>query len=182
MIQLLQTAWSFISGKISIIKYGLVGLAIAGSGYLGYSYSSAKWQNKFDEMEKQRLQLLAEVKDLEIKAANVSVKVVTKYVDRYITVTKQGEEIIREIPVYITKESDTKCDIPTGFVLIHNAAATNTKVPQSTREANDSSSGVKISEVAGTVTENYTEYHKLKEQLTALQEWIKEQVKIYNKE
>ena len=45
----------------------------------------------------------------------------------------------------------------------------------------EGTSAVKISTVAATVTENYTTYYQIAEQLKALQEWVKEQQKIFEK-
>lgn len=44
----------------------------------------------------------------------------------------------------------------------------------------DSESGIKLSELAQSITENYNKYHQLELQLQSLQDWIKEQEKIYN--
>jgi hypothetical protein len=70
--------------------------------------------------------------------------------------------------------------VPSGFVLLHDSASRN-EVPDTSRNINAGASSVKISEVAGTVVENYTTYHEVSAQLKALQQWVKEQQIIYNK-
>lgn len=111
-------------------------------------------------------------------AAEVTTKIVTKYVKQIETVKETGDVIIKQIPIYITKNDDSMCDIPNGFVLLHDSASRN-EIPDTTRTPNAGTSDVKISEVTGTVIENYTTYYKLAEQLKSLQEWVKEQQRIY---
>ena len=125
---------------------------------------------------------VAQVKlDMAVKeaaSAKVTTKIVTKYIKQIQIVKETGDVIIKEIPTYITKVDDAKCAVPNGFVLLHDSASRN-EVPDSTRVPNAGASDVKISEVAGTVIENYTTYYQLAEQLKSLQDWIKEQQQIY---
>lgn len=114
----------------------------------------------------------------EVKSAEVTTKIITKYVKQIQVVKETGDVIIKQIPMYITKNDDSMCTIPNGFVLLHDSASRN-EVPDSTRVPNAGASDVKISEVAGTVIDNYTAYYQLAEQLKSLQDWIKEQQKIY---
>jgi hypothetical protein len=94
-------------------------------------------------------------------------------------VKEKSNVIVKEIPTYITKVDDAKCAVPNGFVLLHDSASRN-EVPDAARVSNASASDVKISEVAGTVIENYTTYYQLAEQLKALQDWVTQQEAIYN--
>ena len=114
----------------------------------------------------------------ETASAEATVQVVTKYINKVQIVKEKGNEIIKQVPVYITKDADTKCDVPTGFVMLHDSASRN-EVPDPTRKVDGTTSNVKISGVAETVVENYTTYHQVAEQLRSLQEWIKEQQKVY---
>ena len=127
---------------------------------------------------------VAQVKlDMAVKetaAAETTVKVVTKYVNKIQVVKEAGDVIYKEIPIYITKNDDSKCVVPNGFVLLHDSASRN-EIPNATRSVDAGASEVKISDVAGTVTENYTTYHQVSEQLKALQSWVKEQQLIFNK-
>jgi hypothetical protein len=113
-------------------------------------------------------------------SAEATTQVVTKYVTKVQVVKEKGDAIIKEVPKYITKADDTQCVIPNGFVLLHDSASRN-EVPDSTRSVDAGASEVKLSGVATTVTENYTTYHKIAEQLKSLQEWVREQQRIYNK-
>jgi hypothetical protein len=135
--------------------------------------NQAAWELKVKEAE-------AKVAKKETAAAETTVKVVTKYVNKIQVVKEAGDVIYKEIPIYITKNDDSKCAVPNGFVMLHDSASRN-EVPSTTRTVDARTSEVKISDVAGTVVENYTTYHQVSEQLKALQSWVKEQQLIFNK-
>ena len=135
--------------------------------------NQAEWEARVEKVK-------LEVAKKETAAAEVTVKVVTKYVKQIQIVKETGDVIIKEIPTYITKVDDAKCAVPNGFVLLHDSAGRN-EVPDATRPVDARASEVKISDVAGTVAENYTTYHQVSEQLKALQSWVKEQQLIFNK-
>jgi hypothetical protein len=130
-----------------------------------------KWEAKVAEVK-------LEMAQKETASAETTVKVVTKYVNKVQIVKEKGNDIIKQVPVYITKDADTKCDVPTGFVVLHDSASRN-EVPDATRKADATTSPVKISGVAETVVDNYTTYHEVAEQLRSLQDWVREQQKIY---
>ena len=101
--------------------------------------------------------------------------VVTKYVDRVQVVTGKAKTIIKQVPVYVSKESDSRCVVPAGFVRLHTAAVLN--VPPVAGPAsvpNDAPSGIPLSAVAETDADNYEAGHLNAEQLKALQEWARE--------
>lgn len=135
--------------------------------------NEASWREKVAKME-------VEIAQKEAASAEASTKVITKYVDRVTVVKEKGDVITKEIPNYISKDADAKCTITNGFVSLHDAAAKN-EIPNATRDANEGTSAVKISGVAETVTTNYTTYYQVSEQLKALQEWVREQQKVFNK-
>ena len=111
----------------------------------------------------------------EVVAAEITPEVITKYIDRVKIVEGKTHEIIKKVPVYITKESDDKCTINNGFVSLHNSSASQTKIPDTSRDVNEGASNVKLSEVAVTVSENYGTYYQVVEQLKSLQSWINKQ-------
>ena len=155
---------------VQVISIAVVSFSLYMEGGLS---NQAEWEAKVAEAQ-------LEVAKKETAAAEVTVKVVTKYVKQIQVVRETGDAIIKEIPMYITKNDDSMCAIPNGFVLLHDSASRN-EVPDTTGTVDAGPSEVKISEVAGTVIENYTTYHQVSEQLKALQSWVKEQQLIFNK-
>ncbi len=143
-------------------------LLVVGIFFIGGMSNEAEWQLKVKQME-------AEIAKKELEAEKISHEVVTKYVDRVKIVEGKTHEIIKKVPIYITKESDDKCTINNGFVSLHNSGASQTKVPNTSRDINEGASDVKLSEVAITISKNYGTYYQVAEQLKSLQEWIRNQ-------
>lgn len=170
---------SFLLGSLIPTQYKLAAQVLSvvvlsfGLYLEGGISNEDKWQAKVKEMQ-------AEIAQTEKAGAEASVKIVTKYIDRVQIVKEKGDVLVQKVPEFISKESDAKCVIPNGFVLLHDSAAKG-EVPDTSRGSNEATSGVALSTVGKTVTENYTTYHQVAEQLRSLQEWVAEQQKIYNK-
>jgi hypothetical protein len=111
----------------------------------------------------------AEVERLKAGAGKITVKVETKYVDRIRTIREKGDTVVREIPVYIGRDLP---ELPGAFRVLHDAAATGA-VPD-TASIPDAAT-VAPQDVASTVAGNYTSCLATAEQLTGLQEWVREQ-------
>jgi hypothetical protein len=128
--------------------------------------NEAAWQLKVAKTN-------AEIAELKVKSEKVSTKVVTKYIDRIQVVKEKGNEIVK----YINKESDTKCELPNSFVMLHDAAAKN-ELPDPTRASDAGASEVKLSGATTTIVQNYGTCWEIREQLKSLQEWVIEQKKL----
>jgi hypothetical protein len=149
---------------VQVLSIAIVSFSLYMEGGIS---NQAEWELKVKEAE-------AKAAQKETAAAEVTVKVVTKYVKQIQVVKETGDVIIKEIPTYITKVDDAKCTVPNGFVLLHNSASRN-EVPDTTRPVDAGASEVKISGVAETVVTNYNTYYQVSEQLKALQAWVREQ-------
>ena len=144
---------SFVTLLISVFLCG--GLA-----------NEASWQLKVAKTN-------AEIAELKAKSETVSTKVITKYIDRIQVVKEKGNEIVK----YINKESDSKCELPNSFVVLHDAAAKN-ELPDSTGATDARASDIKLSGATTTIVQNYGTCWEIREQLKALQEWVSEQKKL----
>jgi len=134
----------------------------------GASNNESHWVEKVKQME-------VEMAKQEVATSNITTEVITKYVDRIKIVEGKTREIIKKVPIYITKEDDDKCTINNGFVSMFNSSASQTKIPNTTRDVNEEASDVKLSTLAETITENHGTYYQVAEQLKSLQDWITQQ-------
>ena len=57
------------------------------------------------------------------KHATTEKEVLVKYLPKVEYIREKAKEIIKEVPVYVTVEDDTKCTIPDGFIWLHDIAA-----------------------------------------------------------
>ena len=156
-----------IQYKMPIVYLSICSMCF-GMFMAGASSNESHWVEKVNQME-------VKVAKQEVAAAELTTEVITKYVDRVKIVEGKTREIIKKVPVYITKESDDKCVINNGFVSLHNSSASNNEISNTTGSSNEESTDVKLSTIATTVSENYGTYYQVVEQLKSLQEWIRQQ-------
>ena len=83
-----------------------------------FSYTLGHYTGKHREIERQQQEILAAT----VKQQEATVKTVTEYVDKVKVVRQKGETIIKEVPVYITKDVDSGCIIPNSFGLLWNTS------------------------------------------------------------
>lgn len=116
-----------------------------------------------------------EVLRVQAKQAEVTERVVTQYVDRVRVVRQQADAIIREVPIYVSAKCDPDGRLPAGWRVLHDAAASGR--PASTSDTVDAQP-VAPDAAAATVARNYGVCHETAEQLTALQQWAREQAAV----
>ena len=91
----------------------------------------------------------------------------TKAEIQYVTRT-----IIKEVPVHVTAESDSRCVVPLGAVRVLDAAATgNPTISYAPGESAGQASGIELSGVVSSVTDNYGYTRELEAQVMGWQDW-----------
>lgn len=148
-----------------------VALASGVSFAAGWRVGGQRVQAKWDLA--QAAQRIA-VTDAVQRALDVGQAVVTQYVDRVQVVMTQGATVIQKVPVYVTREADTRCIVPRGFVWLLDSAATGRELPGATAGAADAAAGLALSAVASTVSTNYTTCRATAARLIALQDWARQ--------
>lgn len=111
-----------------------------------------------------------ELARMEAKSADVSTKVVIKYIDKIQYVDRIKTQVVHE---YVTKENDEKCQVNQGFVNLHNSTAKGTETVKLSTD--NTPSAIKLSDIADTIKINYSNSLKNSAQLESLQDWIKQQ-------
>lgn len=138
----------------------LAGLFTAG-WVNGRNHNERQWQARIAAQQRH-------VEQVQSKQAAAAAQVVTQYVDRVRVVHEAGATITKEIPVYVSRDA---CPLPGGFRVLHDAAATG-QPPDPTRPVD--ASPVAVDDAAETVTGNYEACRANAEQLTALQDWVRQ--------
>lgn len=156
----------FISTYTTPIKYGSIVVLFVSVYMIGGIANEETWQKKV-------LKQQAEIAILKQKEAEVTVKVVTKYIDKLTVVKEKSNEIIK----YITTESDNKCELPNSFSVLHDAAAKN-ELPDPAGASDAKASQLKLSDATTTIITNYGFCNQNAEQLNSLQEWVREQKRL----
>ena len=159
--------------RLAAMLVGAILLCLVGYHH-GVSTVRAQW-----EAERQRTTLA--VASRQVEQAAVTERVVTKYVDRIQTVRERGKTIVEKVPFYVPSPSPSApegppgCDgvLPGGFRVLHDAAATGAELPDPAAAAD--APAVSAQDAAATVADNYGTCHEVSEQLTALQQWVRDQ-------
>jgi hypothetical protein len=91
--------------------------------------------------------------------------------------------LIEEVPRYVTPLADSRCIVPHGFVLHHDAAAAGraAALPEGPGELVDADSGIALSAVERTVSENYEACHDAIAEVTEWRRWYPEASESYNR-
>ena len=132
---ILGTVLTIVFGMLIPLQYKLgiqIGSAVALSlscFFIGAIATEERWQL---EVIKQKVRIA----ELEAQAGHVTTHVVTKYLEKKIYIKEKGHEIIKKVPVYVTKQADDNCIITNGVVELLNSAAKN-EIPATTRGTND---------------------------------------------
>jgi hypothetical protein len=147
------------------LTLGLLGAGLF-YGHLRYNAGQADVQAKWDESTARGK---VEVERLKSEAGKVTVRVETKTVEVVKTVKVKGDTIVRQVPIYISRDLP---ELPGAFRVLHDAAATGT-VP----DPADFSDAAPVApqDVASTTGDNYTACRVNAAALTGLQEWVREQ-------
>lgn len=147
-------------------------IAVAAFGGLlflsGQAASDREWEQKMSDARER-------ISQLEKRAPEVSIQVVTEYVEKIKYIDRHSVQTVTE---FITVESDKACTINKGFERLYDASVKNTLIKP---EPSDSdASDLVLSDIAVVDKHNIEQFHKLKAQHTALKKWVIEQEKIWN--
>ena len=161
----------FINRYSTVLQLVGVVLLVAGVYFKGSYSTEMHWRNKVDEMN-------AQIDRIKAESSKASKQVVYKYIERTKVVKEKNDAIRTQVTKYITKEADANCTIPGSVVVLHDTAAKNV-VPDSTTGTNEGAArDITLSRLLDTTVLNYGTFYEVKEQLKALQDWVREQKKI----
>lgn len=86
----------------------------------------------------------------------VTIKYETIFVDRVKKIYIKGNETIREVPVYVTKEDDRACELRNGFVRMYDASLRG-EAPGPAADSDRAAAGIELSRATETIVANNTE-------------------------
>jgi hypothetical protein len=160
-----------------VIAVLLVGILFGGGFKTGHAFATNHYTTIIAQMEADVATLRAEKAELQVKLnaeiENIKERVVTKYVDRVKTIVKK-EYVYRE---QATNNVPDRTELSNGWVSLHDDAAA-ARDADSTRSSDGTGSGIASNQALAVVTDNYATCHANAEQLTALQEYVREVEKL----
>lgn len=165
--------------------YGLAGLALLISGFLG-GWEVRGWRDDAGQLASQKAQTAALIKASEdaralgIAEGNITFSAGQKAAEQEVRIVTRTVTQIKEVPVYVPAKANAACVVNNGFVQLHNAGASGADDPSAAfplpaTQSVDSASGIELSTVAATVRENYGKCASNANELKGLQDWVRQQ-------
>lgn len=155
------------------LQYRAIAILVMIASVFGYGWT----QGAEHQLNKQAIidsQKNVKILQARIKQAEITEKVVTRYVDKIRIIKKKGDTIISQVPVYITQENDNNCTVPESFSLLWNTANRG-DIPETTRTLNETPSAIVLSDIAAQHATEASICRETEQQLVSLQDWIKAQ-------
>lgn len=169
-------ASGLVGGGLAVLV-AIVGIALLRAHWIG--------QGVAKERAAEAARLLA-AKPAIAKVTAGGVAITTKTEERTRAETERIKivyrDLIREVPTYVTPEADRRCDLPVGFVRMHDqAAAGGSAVSAPAGDVRDASSGIPLSAATGTIVGNYGVAYQWRKRAVACETWAVEQADIWKK-
>lgn len=149
IISVAETVASVKGWIIGLFVVFLIGLALGGAA--GYRWMGAKYyQEKAKNTELARR--------VEQATGKVVTKVETRVIEKVRRIYVKGNEIVKEVPVYVTKSDDAACELRNGFVRMYDSALLG-EPPGPAAETDRAPSGIALSEaLEQAIIPNNTDY------------------------
>lgn len=135
-------------------------------------------QAQLDALKVRRAAELARARDIGRRQAEASAAIGRRQAATQTAITARTRMLIREVPIYVTPETDARLGgLPWGLVRMHDAAALGVdpaSLPNPAGEPDDAASSVEASDLAAAVAGNYAGVCRADaEQLRDLQAWVR---------
>ena len=152
------------------IRVAAIVVALFGIYFEGGYMTEKEWRARVEALE-------AKVKVAEEKSAEVNTVIQKQYVDRVKVIKETANANIQYVDRVVAKY-DNLCTVSNAAVLLHDSASRN-EVARSSLGLDEGTSSLKISDILSTVTDNYSTYYQVREQVIGWQQWYREQKKIF---
>jgi hypothetical protein len=152
------------------IRVAAIVVALFGIYFEGGYMTEKEWRARVQELEDK-------VKVAEEKSAEVNTVIQKQYVDRVKVIKETANANIQYVDRVVAKY-DNLCTVSNAAVLLHDSASRN-EVARSSLGLDEGTSSLKISDILSTVTDNYSTYYQVREQVIGWQQWYREQKKIF---
>lgn len=154
----MSLAWKLLGGLLLLIG------AAAGGYYQGHHAESLAFQTY-------KAGIAASAAKQQAASATVTTQVVTKYIPQIQVMHDKAQTIVKQVVRYVPSSLNASYQLPTGFVLLHDAAATGVPLPAASASILAQPSPVEISTAASVIASNYGLCRTEREKYQALWEW-----------
>ncbi len=182
LLSIIMGGWKFFTGPVG----RWIALALAVLALLAGVHHHGVTQGREGEQAAQRARMERAKKDVvkrEAVADAITTDVGKKSEARQAEIRWRTITTIREVPVYVSPETDHRFPVPVGLVRVHDAAARGVspaEVPDPAGRPDDAPSGVAASALGQTLAANYGSCLADLERFRDLQGWIDQQAAAWN--
>jgi hypothetical protein len=142
--------------------------------------SVGTWRIMSWREQAQETQQAIRTTQLVVKAGDINYQIEAKFVPLIATIHENTQQLISEIPEHVTPAIDRVYPVPLGFVRVWNKAS-HGAVPEPAIGGDDADSGVPLSDVAVAHTSNEGILDTCRAEVSAWQDWYKQQAANWNK-
>jgi len=161
---------SVITAKLAPYKIAIGVALLVGCFSAGYYKATVRAHETASRIAlEHQLELTERARELETARANVTERVVTKYVDR-IKIVKETEYVTSNI---IQDHVPDRFSLSNGWVYTYDSIVKGT-VPDASRASDEAASGITATDALGSINTNYGICKQNAEQLVALQDWVRQ--------
>lgn len=157
-------------------RWTVLAIAVAGACLVAYHLGA---KSVYEDWVEANEIAAAAARAVVVRQNVVTEKIVEKWRTRTVQVKGDTETITKEIVRYVPASADPV--LPRGWLLLHDAAATRA-VPAAAGGADVAAPAVAASQALQGVVGNYGTCHAIAEQLTGLQDWVRQQYETMNLE
>lgn len=173
----LRVGWELVKAIAKKIPYQV--WCLIGFGLTLWLYGAWQYQQGKNKIQAEWTASIergkARIEQLKENQLTVNMVVDTIYQERTEFIYVKGKTLVEQIPVYIPIDTP---DLPGGFRVLHDAAATST-IPSPTES--ESAAPVRVEEATSTIIDNYTTCLAIREEVVAWRSWYPEQVLLWQK-
>lgn len=145
--------------------------------FSGWGYGKYKYHEGYKDA--QAVQVILETK-VDASSLAATLPIITHLEAAQVKYQATTNTIIKEIPRYVTKEDDSHCVVPNGFVSLWNSA-NQMSVPASASTVPSGASEVVLSDIETQHTVEAGICHANETTLQSVADWLRAQQQVYDK-
>ena len=157
-------------------KAGIAAIALGAAGAAGWRVRDHDYQMHLKADSEAALKASEQAREVEQTSTDTSNQIGLQVEEAKERIRYVNRQILKEVPVYVTQESDARCVVPDGAVRVLDAASTgNPPVPYGPGQSPDAPSRHDLSGLVSNVVGNYGYTLELEAQVKGWQDWYAEQ-------
>ncbi len=162
----------------------IAAICFAAGGYAGYRWELGSYNSLKTQIANESIKNLQKGEELQKKLDETNKTIAVKEARTETKIVYKTKTIVKEVPIYVTKEIDRKFLMPCGLIRLRDAAILQTSpanLKASVCGRDDQASPIKASTLAQADAQLVGKYYLLETRYDALRSWAKQTMLLVNK-